>query len=225
MAKVIIEDGVRILIANYDEGILVDGQLISQISLGKFSDPSDFEIIKLEEYNPEDYPLDIDSSLESFKEKQIKLSKNNLAKYLEDNPLLSKCKYEEGRYYNITKEKQDQLTSTLASYISDVLPTIIIGMSVGQVKVTSAEEFLLTMNNLPVTLTWNDLNNICEPYAYSELYQLKCEIFARVKPLVSVQQHIEVDIRNCTTQEEVLQVDVEFTEDNINKYMNVIGGE
>lgn len=190
--------------------------------------PVDFDESQLIEVDDADYvppveePSETVDPLATLKKNQIALSKKNLANYLVENPLFSTCKYEEGKYYNITEEKQNQLTSTLSSYISDVLPTIIIGMSMGQVRVTSPEEFLLTMDNLPVTLTWNDLNNICEPYTYSELYQLKCEIFATVKPLVSVQQYMEVDIRNCTTQEEVLQVNIEFTQENIDKYLSEI---
>lgn len=209
------DQGKKILIG---EDILVD-----KVVMSKYATLEDFTEINDADYiPPEEIPEETIDPLETLKKNQIKLSKNNLANYLQDNPILSKCKYEEGKYYNITKEKQDQLTSTLASYIADVLPTIVVGMSTAQVQITSVEEFLLTMDNLPVTLTWNDTGGICEPYTYSQLYQLKCEIFNTVKPLVSVQQHMEVDIKNCTTQEDVLAVDINFTEENINRYLGEV---
>lgn len=163
------------------------------------------------------------STLEEVREIMIMQSKLNLAQYLEDNPLFSKCKYEEGRYYNITKEKQDQLTSTLASYMSDILPQLVIGMSNSQVNIKSLEEFVLTLDNLPQTLTWNDIGNPCEIYSYKELYQLKNEIFATVKPLVSMQQIMEVAIREKTTCiEDALKIDISYSTENVNTYLNLI---
>ena len=150
---------------------------------------------------PEEIPDDTPDPLETLKKNQIKLSKNNLSKYLEEHPLFSKCKYEEGRYYNVTSEKQQQLTS----------------------KVLMATMYYQA--GIPYKLTWNDTGDVCEEWELTQLQQLSMEIDGYVTPLVSVQQHIEVDIRNCTTEDEILQVNVEFTEDNINKYMNVIGGE
>ena len=152
----------------------------------------------------------------------IKQSKLNLANYLENNPLFSKCKYEDGRYYTITKEKQDQLTSTLASYISDILPQLVIGMSTAQVNIKSLEEFILTLDNLPQTLTWNDMGNTCETYTYQELYQLKNEIFATVKPLVSVQQTMEVQINDSESIEDVLKISIDYSTENIEKYLKQV---
>lgn len=166
--------------------------------------------------------LDTASTLDEIKETMILKSKSNLAQYLEENPLFSKCKYAEGRYYNITKEKQDQLTSTLASYMSDILPQLVIGMSTSQVNIKSIEEFILTLDNLPQTLTWNDMGNPCEIYSYQELYQLKNEIFATVKPLVSMQQLMEVAIKESTSIEDVLKIDIDYSTENINYYLNLI---
>lgn len=162
------------------------------------------------------------STLDEIKETMILKSKYNLAQYLEENPLFSKCKYAEGRYYNITKEKQDQLTSTLASYMSDILPQLVIGMSTSQVNIKSLEEFVLTLDNLPQTLTWNDMGNPCEIYSYQELYQLKNEIFATVKPLVSMQQVMEVAIKESTSIEDVLKINIEYSTENVNYYLNLI---
>ena len=190
-----------------DEGklLILDGQRINNIILGKNKNISDFnnltEIDDASYVPPEENPEDTADPLQTLKENQIKLSKNSLATYLQDNPLFSKCKYEEGRYYNVTSEKQQQLTS----------------------KVLMATMY--AQAGLPYKLTWNDSGDTCEEWELSQLQQLSMEIDAYVTPLVSVQQHIEVDIKNCTTQDEVLQVNVEFTQENIEKYLGVIGSE
>lgn len=162
------------------------------------------------------------STLEEIKETMILQTKLNLAQYLQDNPLFSKCKYEDGRYYTITKEKQDQLTSTLASYMSDILPQLVIGMSTSKVTIESVEQFILTLDNLPQTITWNDEGGICETYSYKELYQLKCEIFATVKPLVSMQQTMEVKIKETETIEDVLKINIAYSAENVKYYLDLI---
>ena len=162
------------------------------------------------------------STLDEAKEIMIKQSKLNLANYLESNPLFSKCKYKDGRYYTITKEKQNQLISTLVNYMSDILPQLVIGMSTAQVNITSPEEFVLTLDNLPQTITWNDCGGVCEIYSYKELYQLKCEIFETVKPLVSIQQIMEVQINNSESIEDVLKINIDYSTENIEKYLNIV---
>lgn len=200
-----------------DEGkkLLINDSLHDKIIVALNSRP------QIEEIEVPSY-LDTASTLDEIKETMILKSKSNLAQYLEENPLFSKCKYAEGRYYNITKEKQDQLTSTLASYMSDILPQLVIGMSTSQVNIKSIEEFILTLDNLPQTLTWNDMGNPCEIYSYQELYQLKNEIFATVKPLVSMQQLMEVAIKESTSIEDVLKIDTDYSTENINYYLNLI---
>ncbi len=196
-------DIIRYLFADTGKKILIGSDiLVDKVAMGKYSKLEDFTEVDDASYvPPEENPDDTPDPLQTLKENQIKLSKNNLSKYLEEHPLFSKCKYDEGRYYNVTSEKQQQLTS----------------------KVLMATMY--AQAGLPYKLTWNDSGDICEEWDLSQLQQLSMEIDAYVTPLVSVQQHIEVDIKNCTTQEEVLQVDVEFTEENINKYMSIIGGE
>ena len=144
---------------------------------------------------PEEIPEETVDPLATLKKNQILLSKKNLAKYLEEHPLLSMCKYEEGRYYNVTAEKQQQLTS----------------------KVLMATMYYQI--GMPYNLTWNDTGDICESWKLPQLQQLSMEIDAYVTPLVSLQQTREVAIQNCTTQEEVLQVNVEYTEEQIKKWL------
>ncbi|MFR2535169.1 MAG: hypothetical protein ACLS95_08135 [Clostridia bacterium] len=81
---------------------------------------------------PEEKPSETEDPLATLKKNQILLSKKNLAKYLEEHPLFSTCKYEEGRYYNVTAEKQQQLTS----------------------KVLMATMY--AQIGMPYNLTWND---------------------------------------------------------------------
>lgn len=81
-------------------------------ALGKYSKPEDFTEVDDATYEPpEEKPSETEDPLATLKKNQILLSKKNLAKYLEEHPLFSTCKYEEGRYYNVTAEKQQQLTS------------------------------------------------------------------------------------------------------------------
>lgn len=201
----------KTILADEGKKLLINDSLHDEIIVALNSKP------QIQEVEVPDY-IGNASTLGEIKDIMILKSKANLAQYLEDNPLFSKCKYADGRYYNITKEKQDQLTSTLASYMSDILPQLVIGMSTAQVAIKSVEEFLLTLDNLPQTITWNDTGGICEVYSYKELYTLKCEIMARVKPLVSIQQTMEVAIQNTEIIQDVLKISVEFTEENMAKY-------
>ena len=144
---------------------------------------------------PVEEPSETVDPLATLKKNQISLSKKNLAKYLEEHPLLSTCKYEEGRYYNVTAEKQQQLTS----------------------KVLMATMY--AQAGMPYNLTWNDTGDICESWKLSQLQQLSMEIDAYVTPLVSLQQTMEVKINECNTQEEVLNINVEYTQEVINKWL------
>lgn len=206
------EEGKKLIL----NGVVLEGEVI----LGVNDTGEDFTEVDDADYvPPEEIPEETVDPLATLKKNQILLSKRNLAKYLEEHPILSTCKYEEGRYYNITEEKQNQLTSTLASYMSDILPQLVIGMSTAQVIITSMEQFLLTLDNLPQTITWNDTGGICEIYSYKELYTLKCEIMETVRPLVSLQQTMEVKINECVTQEEVLAINVEYTDEQVKRWL------
>lgn len=138
------------------------------------------------------------STLDEIKEVMIRQSKINLADFLENNPLFSKAKYEEGRFYKVTSEKQQQLTSKILMY-----------------------EGYKNLG-IPYALTWNDCGEICEEWGYEELFQLSMEIDAYVTPLVKVQQSIEVEIRKSETIQDVLTVDINFTEENINRYLGEV---
>ena len=161
--------------------------------------PLDFDFSQLITTQDPDYvpqePSDTGNELSQLQENQIKLSKLNLSAYLETHPLFSTFKYEEGRYYNVTSEKQQQMTS----------------------KMMLNE--LYKAQGIPYELTWNDTGNICEPCTEVELATLSMQVDAYVTPLIKMQQTIEVEIKNATTQEEVLQIDVTYSDENIQRYV------
>lgn len=121
-------------------------------------------------------------SLDNLKDKCILETRLNLSKFLEENPLFSYIKHREGRFYRVTQEKQQQLTSTILMYK-------------GYLE-----------NGYECHLTWNDTGNTCEEWTYEELFLLAAEINNYVKPLVALQQETEVEIKEAKTKEEVLSI-------------------
>lgn len=124
--------------------------------------------------------------LEVIKQSMIEQSKTLLQEYLKKNPLFSYAKYEDGRYYTVTQEKQQQLTSKLFMATTKAL------------------------NKETYALTWNDTGNICEEWTLEELTQLSEEIDNFVTSLVTKQQHIEVAIRNATTLKELGSIVINY---------------
>ena len=120
--------------------------------------------------------------LTSLKYELIKLSKTNLTKYLENNPLFSKVKYKEGRYYNVNIEHQLRITSQLFLY----------------------------KNNEEYQIMWNDTGNIYEEWTYEELLSLSNEINEYIRPLVKKQQEIELNIKNAENKETLLNIKIEY---------------
>ena len=130
-----------------------------------------------------------------LKEDLILKSKENLEKYLQTHPLKSYChNTTEGGYYNCTQEKQNALAGLLLSHT--------IATNLGQED----------------TLTWNETEKVCEVYTLEELSQLALEMKEYVKPLVSMQQHMEADIRALNTQEELKSINIEFTDEAVEYY-------
>ena len=130
-----------------------------------------------------------------LKEDLILKSKENLSKYLQTHPLKSYCHNKtEGGYYNCTQEKQNELAGLLLSHN--------IATNLGQEDV----------------LTWNETEKVCEVYTLEELSQLALEIKEYVKPLVSMQQHIEANIRALNTQQELKSINSEFTDEEVENF-------
>lgn len=126
------------------------------------------------------------NDLDSIKLELIKLSKSKLKEYLEKNPLFSKVKYSEGRYYTVDTEHQSRIASQLLLYQAN------------------------TSLGLDYQLTWNDTGNICEEWTFEELFTLSNEINNYVKPLIKKQQEIEVAIKNATTKEELNNIKIKY---------------
>ena len=130
--------------------------------------------------NPENYlNYIVNPELDKLKNEKIVESKTSLAEYLSSHPLFSKAKYEEGRYYTVTEEKQRQLTSKMAMY-----------------NIYSQQSLSYPL------LKWNDVGNICEDWTVEELTKLAMEIDAYVTPLVEKQQAYEKMVQKVSNIEE-----------------------
>lgn len=130
--------------------------------------------------NPENYlNYIVNPELDKLKNEKIAESKTLLAEYLSSHPLFSKAKYEEGRYYTVTEEKQRQLTSKMAMY-----------------NIYSQQSLSYPL------LKWNDVGNICEDWTVEELTKLAMEIDAYVTPLVEKQQAYEKMVQKVSSIEE-----------------------
>lgn len=129
--------------------------------------------------NPQSY-IEVNDKLSILKKEKIAESKEKLSKYLETHPLFSKAKYEDGRYYNVTSEKQRQLTSKMAMYNIYNQQSLSYGL-----------------------LKWNDTGSVCEEWTIEELTKLSMEIDAYVTPLVSLQQKYEASIKEAISEEEI----------------------
>lgn len=123
-------------------------------------------------------------TLDELKEYLIRKNKNNLSNYLYEHPM-----YYNGKKYTITEDKQNQLTGLLNAYTY--------AKAIGQ----------------EIPLSWNETGGVCEPYTFEELVALYLTMLSVVKPIVTYQQHQEISIRQATTKELALAVDISF--DNI----------
>lgn len=175
-----------------DEGHLIrkikSGQVFKKIYLNKKDNVNNYEQIVDVNYvfeEPEDKVID-NNNLARAKSELIKLSKFNLSEYLENNPLFSTVKYEDGRKYNVTLDKQNLLASNIITY-----------------------QFA-QQQGLDYQLEWNDTGEISEPWSISELIRLSIEIKNYVSPIVQQQQRIEKAIKGCKTIEELQQIDMTF---------------
>lgn len=121
-------------------------------------------------------------NLKGIKEDKITQSKQELALYLQNNPL----QFTDGKFYSVTKEKQTLLANALQVY---------------QMKVQAG---------LPATLKWNATGEECTEWTLEELTALALAIAEYVEPLVTHQQALEVQIRNATTLEELEGIEISY---------------
>lgn len=170
-----------------NEGYLLKkgNEIYKKVYLGKNDRAELYEEIIDENYVHEEKTVEINvviDDLTSLKYELIKLSKTNLTKYLENNPLFSKVKYKEGRYYNVNIEHQLRITSQLFLY----------------------------KNNEEYQIMWNDTGNIYEEWTYEELLSLSNEMNEYIRPLVKKQQEIELNIKNAENKETLLNIKIEY---------------
>lgn len=122
----------------------------------------------------------------ALKEKKIQESKEQLATWLANNPMLSEIHNPNGEYYTVTQEKQAQLTQLLTLY------------SIAKQAQTEMQ------------LTWNSTAGICEEWTYEQLSTLSFQIAGYVLPRVKKQQQFEVAINQCAIAEEVNKIEIEY---------------
>ena len=187
----IYKNSLGIICVEPDKGYLLKrgNDIFKKAYLGINDKPETFEQIIDENYifaEEEEEIKPSSSDLSYIKNELIKLSKSKLAQYLNDNPLFSTVKHYEGRYYNVSEEKQLRLTSQLLLYQGNIT----LGIS--------------------YELTWNDIGNVCEEWTFEELFALSNQINEYVKPLVKQQQEIEVAIKNATTKQELNEIKIVY---------------
>lgn len=171
----------------------------NEISVNDFSDIETFRMYSdddmfLREYTLEDYKLECNGNelyfknknevidLDALKADKIEMSKMTLAEWLENNPMT----YIDGKMYSVTSEKQALLNGNLASY--------------ERAKAVGVE----------YPLKWNSTGSECTPWDYTDLLTLSLTIAGYVAPKVSKQQEIELQIKACTTVDELNEIVIDY---------------
>ncbi len=121
-------------------------------------------------------------SIEQKKSVLIEESKNKLAEWLLNNPM----QFSDGKYYAVTEEKQALLNSNLASYE----------------RATAA--------GIEYPLKWNSTGEVCIDWLYTDLLTLSLSIAGYVAPKVAIQQAVEIQVKSCTTMEELEAVVINY---------------
>lgn len=135
-------------------------------------------------------------TLEDAKAFKIVESATLLEEFLETHPVTSDC-HGELATYSITEKKQRYLEAM-------ILTT--------QMALANGTEY---------RPSWNASGQVCTyDWTLQQLQQLAMEIEAVVRPLVSKQQHIEVAIRNCSSIEELMALEINYEE-----ALTIPGGE
>lgn len=129
----------------------------------------------------------ISEELTSRKQALIAQSKRNLADYLASHTITSEC-HGEAAEYSITSEKQ--------SYLSCMIMTAQMAQSAG----------------IDYQPSWNAAGQVCTyDWTLAQLQQLAFEIEAAVRPLVSKQQTMEMQLSAAQSLEELENIDITFS--------------
>ncbi len=138
-------------------------------------------------------PEKIETLFRQNKIDKINMSKTMLAEYLKNNPVHSSAHNGTDGVYSVTSEKQ---TFMMVQYIAYQVEKSI---------------------NPNAKLKWNETGKSSEEWTEEEFLQLILEIKSYVSPLVSYQQRIEEQIANCTSQEELDEIVINYTTVNLRK--------
>ena len=126
------------------------------------------------------------SDILEAKKQFILKSKENLAIYLDEHPLKSSCHGGKEQIYTVTLEKQSMFTSKYLAHT------------------------ILTQCGSTERMTWNAQGQPCEEWLDYECLQFISEMNAYVTPLVSCQQHIEVEIREAKTIDQLKKISLKI---------------
>ena len=135
----------------------------------------------------------LEELLEINKEIKINESKLLLSQYLESHPLISNCHNNIEAEYTVTTEKQSLIVSNYLTYT--------VAKTAG----------------LDAKLTWNSSGQECEEWTEEEYTTLILQISEYVKPLVSLQQSYEVEIKACTNQDELNNIIINYEKGGSNE--------
>ena len=67
-----------------------------------------------------------------------------------------------------------------------------------------------TQLGLPAELKWNSTGEECSVWTIENIIPIALGVASYVEPLVAYQQSIEVQIRNCTTREELESIVIDY---------------
>jgi hypothetical protein len=186
-------NGLGITCIEPEEGHLIkhieSGRLYKKVFLNKKDSVENYKQVVDVNYEPDMSKvrtIEVDPQLPVAKKEMVELSKSLLAAYLMNNPLKSIVKHEDGRFYNVTLEKQNLLHSNIVAY---------------QVAQQVGMEY---------PLMWNSVGDVMEPWTIEEILKLSIEIRDYVSPLVAQQQEIEKAINKCRSTEELQEINIEF---------------
>ena len=121
--------------------------------------------------------------LKAAKTEKIKQSNDLLEEFLVTHPIT----WVDGQQYSVTEEKQGLLTSNIALY---------------QLSVQAGN---------PRELKWNTTGDVCTVWTIENLSALALAIGDYVQPYVTYQQTVEVQIKECTTMEELEAIVIDYS--------------
>lgn len=127
-------------------------------------------------------------SLEELIQYRINESKEELACYLENHPLVSKCHGGKTGTYTITQDKQNQFMSKFTAHME------------------------LERAGVEDTMTWNETGKNCEAWTDEECRAFIEEWNAITSALVNEQQNIEMELVACETKEDALNIEISYEE-------------